>query len=278
MHHLLGSPYFPRDKATRRSPSSIACTDMYSPFLHKRLTVFQDHLITQFPRFPNSQRNLHTMLGLFAHHCWSQRRLIRIWWKIPLQLLWTTIHFWVDCLLKRLPPLPAFSITSMNLPWNIKVRAASNGSFSSIVHCAPTSLPTNSIYFHIRRIRRRLLVDTSSVTGDWEASLLTIRRSEVGWSVSISLWDVPAFTASPTLVAVQMNGRLMFPDHHFKFLYSSTKFNIRPFQVLKILKALLHAPLQDFLSISVLNILAPFMTMGWSISLWVIAFDLMRSR
>ena len=93
----------------------------------------------------------------------------------------------------------------------------------SIVRCAPTSLPMNSIYFLTRKVKRGLLVPTGSATDDSEASLLTTGRSHVEWSGSTSSWVVPSFIGSPILAAVRMNGSSMSPDHHC--LYSNVNFS-----------------------------------------------------
>ena len=121
----------------------------------------------------------------------------------------------------------------------------------SIVRCVPTSLPTNLIYFLIRRIVSGPLVLTRSATDDSKAILLTMRRNEVEWSGLIFLWVVPGFIlASPTPVTVLMNGDLMFLDHYsnVKFKHPSliSKFSARSLKAFRYMLRLKILPLRIY--------------------------------
>jgi len=146
--------------------------------------------------------------------------------------VWTTICFRVDHSMNRLPPhlcwpFPSSQYTSRGASMFTHPMAPMWPSETfltpSTVRCTPTSPSMNSICFLTREIKKELLVPMSSAIGDSETPLLTIRRSEVEWSGSISSWATPGSMVSPTLVVVQMTGGSMSPDHHY--LCSNVTFN-----------------------------------------------------
>jgi len=177
--------------------------------LHCHFVLSQDHTIPVIP--------LH--LVLIPIHFWMHQPSVgTCWTTVPLSLNITTC-FRIEYSTNR-PQLhlcrsfPSHRYTCHGsltcTPQMARMCLSETFSALFIGHCGPTSLPVNSIAFHTRGIKPGPPVLTNNGTGDFEASTVTMRRSELEWSALTFSWAIPGFMGSPTM-AIRINGSSVLP-------------------------------------------------------------------